>query len=333
MDWGTRLLVFCRRYRAPLLLVLIAFLIAFPYLSGSPFVVRIATMIMVYATLGLALNLPTGYTGQVSLGSAAFFAIGAYTSAILVTKLNWDFFAAFPAAIVLAALGGLMVGLPSLRLSGSYLSIVTLGFAEIVKMVCQNWDRVTNGSLGIKSIPRPVFFGIELAAKNYGAYFLMLAIMLLVSLFVYLLINSKYGRGFMAIREDELVANLMGIRATRYKVLAFVLAAALSGAVGAFYAHFMRYIDPNTFTFDTSILILSIVILGGMGTMRGMYIGALILVSIPEFLRFLDEYRFVFYGLVLLLMMRFRPQGVLGWKSKAPYALPKGVRIGRGKEE
>ena len=138
MDWGTRLLVFCRRYRAPLLLVLIAFLIAFPYLSGSPFVVRIATMIMVYATLGLALNLPTGYTGQVSLGSAAFFAIGAYTSAILVTKLNWDFFAAFPAAIVLAALGGLMVGLPSLRLSGSYLSIVTLGFAEIVKMVCQN---------------------------------------------------------------------------------------------------------------------------------------------------------------------------------------------------
>lgn len=307
------------------ILALILLLLALPWFGLPSIVLRILVMIMIYASLALALNIPTGYTGQVSLGNAGFFSIGAYTSAILVTTMGFSFFVSAPLAALLAGIFGLLLGLPSLRLSGSYLSIVTLGFAEIVKMVTLNWQSVTNGPMGIKNIPRPTLFGMELSLRNYGAYYLMLAILLLISLFCYLIIHSKIGRAFLSIKEDELAATMMGIKTVRYKVLAFTLSAILSGLVGAFYAHFMRYIDPNSFTFDTSILILSIVILGGMGTMRGMYLGAALLVAFPEVLRSLEAYRFVVYGLILVVMMRFRPQGILGWQSRSPYKLPKGV--------
>ena len=318
---------FVLKYQRWFILGMIALLVIFPLLGFSSVTLRIAVMIMIYATLALGLNIPTGYTGQVSLGNSGFFSIGAYTSAVLVTTLGWSFFVTAPIAALFAGIAGLLLGLPSLRLSGSYLSIVTLGFAEIVKMVALNWQDVTQGPLGIKNIPRPSLFGIELSLQNYGAYYLILAIMLLVSLFCYLIINSKIGRAFLAIKEDELAATMMGIKTVRYKVLAFTLSALISGLAGAFYAHFMRYIDPNSFTFDTSILILSIVILGGMGTLRGMYLGAALLVSFPELLRFLEDYRFVVYGLILVVMMRFRPQGLLGWQSRNPYRMPKGVVV------
>jgi branched-chain amino acid transport system permease protein len=319
------LLAFMDRYRVFFITCAILVLLVIPYLGLPSFILRIHILIMVYAALALGLNLPTGYTGQVSLGNAAFFAIGAYTSALLVTNAGWGFFAALPVAALLAGAAGLLVGLPSLRLSGSYLSIVTLGFAEIVRMILINWHSMTNGPMGIRNIPRPFLFGMELSLRNGGAYYLMLVILLLTALACHLIVRSKIGRAFIAIKEDELAATMMGIRTVRYKVLAFVLSAIISGIVGGFYAHFMRYIDPNTFTFDTSILILSIVIFGGMGTLRGMFLGAILLISFPEVLRFLEEYRFVFYGLVLVLMMQFRPQGLLGWQSKLPYRFPRGV--------
>ncbi|GHS85846.1 branched-chain amino acid ABC transporter [Synergistales bacterium] len=323
--WERAEMFFARR-RLSVIALLVLLLLTLPLIDTPSYVKRIYVLIMIYGTLALGLNLPTGYTGQVSLGNAAFFAIGAYTSALLVTKAGFGFFTALPFAALLAAAAGLTVGLPSLRLSGSYLSIVTLGFAEIVRMILANWQTVTNGPMGVKNIPRPFFFGIELSLRNNGAYYLILIVLLFTALLCYVVVRSKIGRAFVAIKEDEMAATMMGIKTVYYKVLAFVLSAAISGVAGAFYAHFMRYIDPNSFTFDTSILILSIVILGGMGTLRGMYVGAILLVSFPEVLRFLDRYRFVFYGLVLVLMMRFRPQGILGWQSKVPYRFPNGVR-------
>jgi branched-chain amino acid transport system permease protein len=317
--------MFCVRHGAALIALLVLLCLALPLVPMPSYIKRIFILIMVYGTLAMGLNLPTGYTGQVSLGNSAFFAIGAYTSALLVTKAGFGFFSALPFAALLAGVFGLLVGLPSLRLSGSYLSIVTLGFAEIVRMVLTNWHSVTNGPMGVKNIPRPFLWGLELSLRNNGAYYLIFAILFFTTLLSYLVVRSKTGRAFIAIKEDELAATMMGIRTVYYKVLAFVLSAGISGVAGAFYAHFMRYIDPNSFTFDTSILILSIVILGGMGTLRGMYLGAILLVSFPEVLRFLDQYRFVFYGLVLVLMMHFRPQGVLGWQSKVPCRFPKGV--------
>lgn len=300
-------------------------LISLPILGLNPLHMRIAIMIMVYATLAMGLNLPTGYTGQVSLGHAAFFSIGAYTSTIIVTRLDVSFFIGLLCAAIVAGVAGLLLGLPSLRLSGAYLSIVTLGFAEIIRMVAMEWESMTNGPMGIRNIPRPVLFGFELTNSNGGQYYLMLAIMVLVSIACYMVINSKIGRAFIAIREDELAATMMGIYTVHYKVLAFTLSAVISGIVGGFFAHFMRFIDPSSFTFDTSIMILSIVIFGGMGTMRGMFVGALLLIWFPEALRFLDQFRFVFYGLILVLMMHFRPQGLLGWQSTLPYRMPKGV--------
>ncbi|MDR1377178.1 MAG: branched-chain amino acid ABC transporter ATP-binding protein/permease [Synergistaceae bacterium] len=316
---------FLARRGAALMLLLVLLCLALPLVPMPSYIKRIFVLIMIYGTLALGLNLPTGYTGQVSLGNSAFFAIGAYTSALLVTKAGFGFFSALPFAALLAGFFGLLVGLPSLRLSGSYLSIVTLGFAEIVRMVLTNWHSVTNGPMGVKNIPRPFLWGLELSLRNNGAYYLIFAILFFTTLLSYLVVRSKIGRAFVSIKEDELAATMMGVKTVYYKVLAFVLSAGISGVAGAFYAHFMRYIDPNSFTFDTSILILSIVILGGMGTLRGMYLGAILLVSFPEVLRFLEQYRFVFYGLVLVLMMRFRPQGALGWQSKVPYRFPGGV--------
>ena len=287
---------------------------------------RICILIGIYSMLTLGLNLVAGYAGQLSMGNAGFYAIGAYTATLLMIKLGVSFWLSIWAAAIFAGISGFLLGLPSLRLKGSYLTIVTLGFGEIVRMILMNWDPVTNGTLGIRNIPLPSLFGIRLSLANHGLYYLVLVLVLLVSLFCVLIINSKIGRAFIAVREDEIAAQMMGIRTMRYKVLAFVLSAAISGIAGAFYAPMVGYIDPNSFTFDVSSLIISMAILGGLGTMRGMYFGAAMLIIFPEVSRFLMDYRFVLYGLILVLMMRFRPQGLLGWRSRLPYRFGKIIR-------
>ncbi|ABR50198.1 inner-membrane translocator [Alkaliphilus metalliredigens QYMF] len=312
--------------------LLITLVLALPYIISSQYVLRIIIMIGVYSILSLSLGLVTGYAGQVSLGHAAFYAIGAYTSAILSVNYGISFFITVPVAAMIAALCGLLLGLPTLRLSGPYLAITTLGFGEIVRMVLSNWDRVTNGPLGISRIPRPSILGIELTLANNGLYYLILIFVAITTVVMLAIVKSKMGRAMMALREDELAATMMGIRITYYKVVAFVVSAFFSGLAGAFYAHMIRFIDPNSFTFDTSILILSIVILGGMGTIKGMFLGSALLISFPEFARFLQAYRFVVYGVVLIMMMRYRPQGILGGQKKTEYKLPKGVDVGQSKE-
>jgi branched-chain amino acid transport system permease protein len=199
--WERAEMFFVRRGTV-LIVLLILLCLALPLVAMPTYVKRIFVLIMIYGTLALGLNLPTGYTGQVSLGNSAFFAIGAYTSALLVTKAGFGFFSALPFAALLAGFFGLLVGLPSLRLSGSYLSIVTLGFAEIVRMVLTNWHSVTNGPMGVKNIPRPFFWGLELSLRNNGAYYLIFAILLFTTLLSYLVVRSKTGRAFIAIKED-----------------------------------------------------------------------------------------------------------------------------------
>lgn len=282
-------------------------------------------MIMLYSILGLALNIITGYTGQVSIGHAGFCAIGGYTSALLNVHFGMNFILSAICAMIVAGLFGVLLGMPTLRLSGTYLTIATLGFGEIVRMLALNWEGLTGGSLGVSGITRPVIFGVELTTFNGGLYYLILFLLVVVSLAIYVIIRSKMGRAFMAIRDDQLAATLMGINVTHYKMASFVLSAIITGLGGAFYVHMVRFIDPNTFNFDISILIISIVILGGMGTMKGIYLGALLLISFPEVLRFLSEYRFIFYGLILVLMMRFKPEGILGGQSRRRYKMPKGI--------
>lgn len=322
----TQMELFFDQYKTPIVIASAVVLLGIPFLGLGQYIMRILIMIGIYSMLGLGLNLLTGFTGQVSLGHAGFYAIGAYVSALLSLNFGVHFIFSCLAGAVVAALCGFLLGLPTLRLTGTYLSIVTLGFGEIVRMVMLNWESVTNGSMGLRNIPRPKFFGIELTLANNGFYYLMLVLLALITFGCILIVKSKIGRAFMAIKEDELAATMMGVKTTRYKVLAFVLSAFISGIAGALYASMIRYIDPNSFTFDISILIISIVILGGMGTFRGVFLGAALLISFPELLRFLLDYRFVVYGFILVIMMHFRPQGLLGWQSQLPYKVSNRIR-------
>ena len=317
---------FGRRYRYPLLIGTIFLLLLLPHIGLSQYMMRIIIMMGIYAMLGLGLNIVTGYTGMVSLGHAGFYGIGAYTSALLSLHFGVPFLLSALAGTILSVLFGLLVILPTLKLKGPYLTIVTLGFGEIAKMVFLNWKGVTRGAMGVRPIPHPTFLGVELTLSNGGAYYLMLFLLALITIFCMLLVHSKFGRAFKTIKEDEQVAILMGIKTVNYRKLAFLLSAAITGLVGAFYASFITYIDPNSFTNDISTMIVCVVILGGMGTTGGMFVGAIILVGFPEISRALMEYRYVVYGLVLIVMMRWRPQGILGWQSPLPMRLPKLAR-------
>lgn len=293
-----------------------------PLFSPSRYLFRVMTMIGIYSILALGLNFTSGYLGLISIGHAGFYSIGAYTAAILTTKFGVDFFVATPIAILVTGFIALLFGVITLKISGTYLAITTLGFVELVRVIMKNWESVTNGSYGIQRIGRPVFAGISLSTSNGGIYYLVMIVLLLFVAFCYLLERGKFGRTLRAMREDELISSLMGIRTKQYRVLAFTLSGAFAGFAGSAYAHLNGYIDPNIFTLDTSITILCIVILGGMGSIPGMIVGSIIVISFPEFLRFLSEYRYVVYGLLLIVMMRFRPQGILGGKSKKPFIFP-----------
>ena len=293
----------------------------------TPANMRISVMIITYVILGMGLNVLTGYAGLVSLGHAGFYGIGAYTCALLMTKLGWPFWPSLLAAGALAAAVGFLLGLPTLRLSGTYLSIVPLGFCEIVQMILKQWESVTNGNYGIRNIPKPVLFGLKLDMKNGGIYYLALALCVLTGLACLAIRNSKSGRAFLAIRDDELAATMMGIHTSRFKILAFVISAFITGLGGGLYCVISsNFIEPASFVFNTSIMILSVVIVGGLGTVRGMVFGSALLWLFPQVFRFLNEWRFVIYGLLLVLMMQFRPQGALGWQSTLPFRLSGATR-------
>ena len=308
-----------------LIIASLVILIAAPFFAPNDYILRILCLMAMYTTYGFALNILLGEMGLMSLGQAGFVGIGAYTAALLLTKADFNFIPATIAGALLAALFGLLIGLPTLRLQGSYLAIVTIGFGEIMRMIFLNWTSVTGGALGIKSIPRPNLFGIELNYNNYGFYYVVLFVTILVGIFCWSLHKSKYGRAFATIKQDELAAKMVGIETVRYKNMGFVLSAALCGLMGGYYAMMQRYIDHNSFTSDMSIMIVSVVVVGGLGTQRGPILGAILLVAFPEVFRSLQDYRFVVYGLLLVIMMRVRPAGILGWKSTLPYKLPKGT--------
>lgn len=321
------------RYGNRIAVLLGVVLLGVPFLRLNPYITNILIKISIYIIMAIGLNILVGYTGLISLGQAGFVAVGAYTTTILMTKLGMNFFVALPFSLLLAALLGLLMGLPSLRLTGTYLAIITLGFGEIIRTIIIVWEPITNGPLGIRNIPSPSLFGLKLTMGNGGLYVLTMITMLLVILFNIRLSDSKMGRALRSIKQDETASIMMGIHTTYYKVAAFVLSAVICALAGSLYASQLGYIDQNTFTFDMSTMILSIVILGGMGTVRGMIGGSIVLVLLPELSRNLMDYRFVMYGLILVLMMRYRPQGMLGWRSNKPYKLRENVTNILGQEK
>ena len=312
---------FCDRYRCVFAVLYVAFCVSVPFLGLSRVQMRLGVMIGLYAVLGMGLNVLLGYTGLVSLGHAGFYGIGAYVCALLQVNAGWSFWPALLAAGLFSALIGFLLGLPSLRLTGTYLSIVTLGFCEIVQMILKQWESVTNGNYGVRNIPKPTLFGLELNLANGGFLIFVLVLAAVTALACTALRNSNIGRAWRAIKDDELAATMMGIRVSRCKIIAFVVSAFITGIAGGFYSVVNGYIEPTNFVFNISILILSVVIVGGVGTIRGMVFGAALVQLFPEVFRGLNEWRFVVYGVLLVLMMHFRPQGALGWRSTMPYRL------------
>lgn len=260
---------------------------------------RIFISVGIYIIIALGLNLITGVTGQLSMGHAAFMSLGAYSSALLSMNLGAPFAVSLLVGGLTAAFFGVLLGFPTLRLSGDYLAVATIGFAEIVRVVLVNM-KITGGALGLSPIP--------IKTNLWNVYLLVF----LVILAMYRIENSRFGRALLAIREDEIAAEAMGINIARYKILAFAIGTFCAGLGGALYAHFITYINPIDFGFMKSVEILNMVVLGGMGSIPGTVLGATILTVAPETLRFVNDYRMLFYGALLVIMMIFRPNGLLG---------------------
>ena len=282
----------------------------------DPYFLDVLTGIGINVILAVSLNLVNGYTGQFSLGHAGFMSVGAYLAAAVSLYLGpkllgedggtaWQqgllFFGALLAGGLSAALAGLIVGVPSLRLKGDYLALVTLGFGEIIRVVIQNVE-VLGGALGLNGIP------------PYTTIFWVLAVVAVTIFVVYCLVHSTYGRGFLATNDDEVASEAVGLNTTRYKIVAFVIGAFFAGVAGGLYGHFKLTITPTGFDFTRSIEIVVMVILGGMGNTLGVILAAILLTLLPELLRPIAEYRMVIYSFLLIVLMLARPQGLFNFR-------------------
>lgn len=282
------------------------------------YIFHILIIINIYIILVLSLNLIVGYTGLFSLCQAAFYGLGGYITAILMVHFGMNFFIALLIAIVAVVPISILISVPSIRLKGDYFILATLGFQIIVFSILYNWISVTRGPYGISGIPRPGVFGFEVS--SIPSYFVLSFIFVLfIALIVWLLASSPYGRVLKSIREDELAALSLGKNVTFFKVSAFAFTASMAAIAGGLYASYVTYIDPTSFTLDESMLILAMVIIGGTGNIKGPIIGVILLTIIPEILRFTGmpdsiapNIRQMIYGLLLILMMYYRPQGVAG---------------------
>jgi branched-chain amino acid transport system permease protein len=275
----------------------------------SIYILHVLIMVSIFAILSLSLNIIVGFAGLVSLGHAAFFGIGAYLSGILMIK-GLGFGNAFFLSGAMTALLGLCLALPSLRVKDDYLAIVTLGFGIIVGLVFMNIE-ITGGTDGLVGIPPATFFGMPLNSK-YAFLGLTCGVLAVMILSVYTLKQSKIGRAWAAIRDNDVTAMFMGINIYFYKTIAFIVSAFWAGLAGSLYAHYTAYINPSAFNMHTSIMILAMVVLGGIGSITGSLVGAALLMLLPELLRPLADYQDVFYGALLVAMMIFRPQGIMG---------------------
>ena len=277
----------------------------------TPYVMRVAVLALLYGSLTVSLNLVNGYAGLFSLGHAAFYGIGAYTSGLLAVRLGLSFPITFLAAGGVAMLFGALLSLPAVRLRGIYLAIVTLAFAEIVRLMLINMQWLTRGPFGLPGIPVPTFLNYSITSD--GGVFVLALLLLLTTIYVVEQIMAhRPGQALLAIREDESAAAACGINVFRYKVMALAIAAFMAGLAGSLYAHYTRFISPDSFTLNESFSILAMLVLGGMGSTGGALLGAIVLTAIPELFRFAADYRMLIYGITLTLVILVRPQGILG---------------------
>jgi branched-chain amino acid transport system permease protein len=289
------------------MITMTAFLIYLP-LSSSRFTQEIMTNVFFYIVVCLGLNIIVGFAGLLHLGYAAFFAVGAYTTGILSSVYGVSFWLTLPVSIVAAVIAGLAIGAPTLRLRGDYLAIVTLGFGEIIRLTVRNLS-ITGGAMGLIGIQRPVLFGMVL--NQIIHFYYMFFILAVIAIFIsYRLHDSRLGRAWQYIREDEDAASAMGINVVSTRLYAFIIGSAFGALAGSVYAAKMTAISPESFMFIHSVMILLAVVLGGMGKIPGVILGAVIVTLFPELSRDIGQYRLIIFAVVLLLLMLYRPQGI-----------------------
>ena len=315
----------------------IGFAVVLPFLPfANRYVVDVATTVLIYVMLGWGLNIVVGLAGLLDLGYVAFYAVGAYSYALLAINFNLSFWECLPLAGIFAGFMGVLLGFPVLRLRGDYLAIVTLGFGEIVRIILTNWQTLTGGPNGISGIPRPTFFGAPLTANpdegvtafhqlfglEYSAihrviflYFLILLLALVTNFFTLRIRRLPIGRAWEALREDEIACRALGISPRNTKLTAFGIGAMFGGFAGAFFATRQGFISPESFTFIESATIVAIVVLGGMGSQMGVVLAAAVLVLLPEFGREFAQYRMLVFGAAMVLIVIWRPQGLLAHRE------------------
>jgi len=315
----------------------VAFAFVLPFLPfSSRYVVDVATTVLIYVMLGWGLNIVVGLAGLLDLGYVAFYAVGAYSYALLAVTYEWSFWACLPLAGLFAATAGVILGFPVLRLRGDYLAIVTLGFGEIIRIILINWYSVTHGPDGISGVPRPSFFGHpfvsappegvtafhQFAGFDYSSqhrviflYFLILILALVTNLFTLRIRRLPVGRAWEALREDEIACRSLGINPRNTKLTAFGIGAMFAGLAGSFFATRQGFISPESFTFIESATVVAIVVLGGMGSQIGVVVAAAFLVLLPELGREFAQFRMLLFGAAMVVIMIWRPRGLLAHRK------------------
>ncbi|WP_035684893.1 high-affinity branched-chain amino acid ABC transporter permease LivM [Bradyrhizobium sp. Cp5.3] len=323
-------MAFVGRFLAPALLI---FALLVPVIFyNQRYILDLAILVLTYVMLGWGLNVVVGLAGLLDLGYVAFYAVGAYSYALLATNFGWSFWVCLPLAGILAAFWGMLLGFPVLRLRGDYLAIVTLAFGEIIRLVIINWQELTGGPNGVSGIPRPTLFGIPLDNSDDGLaaklgieyspthrivflFYLILAMALLTNWVTIRLRRLPIGRAWEALREDEVACRALGINTTSTKLTAFATGAMFGGFAGAFFATRQGFISPESFTFQESALVLAIVVLGGMGSQLGVALAALTMIGGFELFRGLETYRMLVFGMAMVLIMIWRPRGLIGHRA------------------
>lgn len=286
-------------------------LLLLPHVVTDDYSMHLIIMTILFMMLAASVDIIYGYAGQLNLGQAAFAAIGAYITAILMVRFDLSYWLVMPFSGLGAALFGFLLGIPTLRLKGLYLGIATMGFSEIVRLVLIMWVDVTRGPMGLPGIP-PAMLGSYVIETKTAFYYLILFYLCLTVFCIQRVVHSRMGKALMAIRDDEIAARAMGIDSSRYKVTAFTLGAFFAGIAGSFYAVYISFVSPDAFKMMDSYMIFAMPALGGMGTLAGPLIGAVILYVLPEITRVFAEYRMLWVGALLVITMATQPRGILG---------------------
>lgn len=298
-------------YKKSRVWVILALALAFPFLGANNYILHMANISMMFAVLTISLNVLSGFTGLMSVGHIAFFGIGAYAAAILTTKAGMPILVGFIGAGVISALFSLLLGLPTLRLKGMYFSVATMAFGEIIYQCIKNMEWLTGGTKGITKIPAIEIFGISFKPYNMFYYLMLFGLVAIIVLTLNLL-HSRSGRAMLAIRANDIAAEAMGVNVVTYKLVAFMVSAFFAGIAGAFYAHEMRYISPETFASVESAALLAMMVVGGIGSIPGAILGGIALTILPEVMRFIGEFRLVLYGAAVVAIIIFAPKGLGG---------------------